>query len=241
VGAWPIGADRLSEHLVKATREAKLHTSWVAPDDDYEERLCAYVDRALADEALLGSVAQVVERLSPGFVTNVLGQRALTLLLPGIPDIYQGGEIVDLALTDPDNRRPPDELAVSAAVERVRKGVPDPAELDAAKLHLTSVGLDLRQRFPALLDASVAYADVRSSGPAAEHVLAFRRADIVVSVTRWALRRAASGGFRDTTIEVPAGRWTDAVTGKVLHSDGAVSAEDLHGSWPVALLVRDRG
>jgi (1->4)-alpha-D-glucan 1-alpha-D-glucosylmutase len=238
VGAWPVDTDRLSEHLVKATREAKLRTSWVAPDDDYEKRLRVHVERVLADGQLMSSVAQMVERLSPGFATNVLGQRALTLLLPGIPDIYQGGEVVDLSLTDPDNRRAPDSARITAAAERVRGGLPDPVDLDAAKLHLTRVGLGLRAQHPQLVTGAD-YAPIVATGPAAEHVFGFRRGDVLVSVTRWALRLATSGGFRGTAVEVPHGRWAEVVTGRSFSSDGSVVADELYERWPVALLVRE--
>ncbi len=239
VGAWPIGGDRLSEHLRKATREAKLHTSWTSPDEDYEKHLCAFVDRVVGDESVMASVAQVVERLSSGFITNVLGQRALSLFIPGVPDIYQGGEVVDLHLTDPDNRRVPDYAAVAAAAARVARGVPDPGDLDAAKLHLTGVGLRLRAERRHLLESSDDYAPVAATGPGAEHVVAFARADLVVSVTRWALRRSTNGGFRGAVVHVPAGRWRDAVSDRLMVSDGSVPADELHGTWPVAVLVKE--
>ena len=239
VGAWPIDADRLGEHLVKATREAKIHTSWTSPDGDYEKHLLAFVDRVLADEAVMASVGQVVERLSPGFITNVLGQRALSLFLPGIPDIYQGGEVVDLQLTDPDNRRAPDYAIVADIAARVATGTPAPVDLDAAKLHLTGLGLRMRAERPDWLEPSEDYQPVPASGLAAEHVVAFSRGGVVVSVTRWALRRTASGGFRDTVLEVPAGRWREVITGRLVESSGSVSAEDLHTAWPVAVLVRE--
>jgi (1->4)-alpha-D-glucan 1-alpha-D-glucosylmutase len=189
----------------------------------------------------MASVAQVVERLSPGFVTNVLGQRALSLFLPGVPDIYQGGEIVDLQLTDPDNRRAPDYAFVADVAARVGAGAPDPVDLDAAKLHLTTVGLRMRAERWRLLEPSDDYAPIASSGAGAEHVLAFARGDVVVSVTRWALRRATNGGFRDTVVEVPEGTWRDALTDRVLVSDGAVLADELHATWPVAVLVQETG
>jgi (1->4)-alpha-D-glucan 1-alpha-D-glucosylmutase len=239
VGAWPISADRLSEHLVKAAREAKVHTSWTSPDHDYEKNLVAFVDRVVDDESVLASVEQVVQRLSPGFVTNVLGQRALSLFLPGVPDIYQGGDVVDLSLTDPDNRRAPDYAHIAAVAARVAQGAPDPVDLDAAKLHLTGIGLRMRAERPLWLEPSADYRPVPAHGVAAEHVLAFARGDVVVSVTRWALRRAAGGGFRDTVVEVPAGRWRDAITGQLVESAGSMTADDLHATWPVAVLVRE--
>jgi (1->4)-alpha-D-glucan 1-alpha-D-glucosylmutase len=241
VGAWPISSERLVEHLTKAVREAKLHTSWSVPDERYERHLGGHVRGVLSHREVISSVAETVEGLRPGFVTNVLGQRALSLFLPGVPDIYQGCEIVSLALTDPDNRRPPDYVAVLAAMGRRMAAVPDPAaDLDAAKAHLTATGLALRAARPELVQPSQDYRPVRATGAAAGHVIGFARGDLCVAVSRWALRLSAAGGFGDTTAAVPAGAWRDALTGASLVSSGSVRADELFASWPVSVLVQDR-
>jgi len=240
VGAWPISAPRIVAHLTKAVREAKIHTSWTAPHLPYEAHLAQHVQAALSDQELMSSVAQMVERLAPGFVTNVLGQRALSLLLPGVPDIYQGSQIVALALTDPDNRRPPDYDTIRAAAARAAQALPDPAsDLDAAKAHLTTTCLALRSARPQLLQTDGGYLPVTASGVGAGHILAFARDDLTVVVSRWALRLDVAGGFRDTVVHVSAGAWRDAVTGLRHRSPGSLPAKDLLGRWPVAVLVKE--
>ena len=152
VGAWPIDAERLAGYLRKAAREARLHTSWSWPNDAYEAAVAGFVAQVCADDAVLGEVGRFVERLHAGFVANVLGQRLVQLAAVGVPDIYQGCEVVNLRLVDPDNRSPVAHAAVTAALARGLAGAPDPyTDLDAAKARLTATGLRLRRDRPALL------------------------------------------------------------------------------------------
>jgi (1->4)-alpha-D-glucan 1-alpha-D-glucosylmutase len=244
VGAWPVDENRVTRYLVKAAREAKLRTSWTRPDEAFEASLAGYVRQVLDDEAVRSGVAATVQRLHPGFVANSLGQRLLQLVLPGVPDVYQGCEQVSLRLVDPDNRVPPDAGELAGVLDRGLADVPEPAaDLDAAKARLTALGLRTRREHPEWFGETGSYAAVDVWGPAVEHVVACRRADRVVAVaTRFALRLAADGGWRGTTVAVPAGRWVDVLTDSVFdvpaRADG-VEAEALLGDWPVALLVRD--
>jgi (1->4)-alpha-D-glucan 1-alpha-D-glucosylmutase len=240
VGAWPIDADRLAPHLVKAAREAKLRTSWTSPDVDYEKALVSHVEQVLGDEVTMTSVRQVVERMHPGFVTNVLGQRALQLMLPGVPDVYQGCEVVNLRLTDPDNRGPVDTASVDESLARAADAELDPwSDLDAAKARLTTLGLRLRSARAETQEPALGHRPIVASGSLAHHVLGFARGDLCISVSRYALRLQASGGWDGTTVAVPEGRWRDALTGAVHDSDGALRAADLHARWPATILVQE--
>ncbi len=247
VGAWPIDAPRLTTYLVKAAREAKLRTSWTRPDREYEDAVGGYVQRVLADETVVGSVAAMVQRLHPAFVANCLGQRAVQLLLPGVPDVYSGCESVSLRLVDPDNRRPPDLADLAAVLGRGLGAVPDPsADLPAAKARLTSLGLRLRRDHPDWVGADGGYEPLVGTGPAASHLLGFVRAGrVAVVATRLALGLAARGGWRGTTVALPAGSWTDLLTGRVHRAKGGDPAAGLPVdgllAWPVALLVREEG
>lgn len=236
VGAWPIDVERATAYAVKAAREAKLRTSWTEPQEEYEQRIGALVQRVFADADLVGSLTQVVERLHPGFAANVLGQTALQLFLPGVPDVYRGNEVLDLSLVDPDNRRPLDLARIEAATERARSGAVDPvADLDAAKARLTALGLHLRRdgRF-----AGTTYRGLAAEGEAADHLVGFVRGDeVVVAVTRLAVRLAAGGGWRGTTLRVPDGGWVDRLSGR-RHDGGPLPLDDLLGAWPVAVLQR---
>src|SRR5262249_17526843 len=122
VGAWPIEEERLLGYLEKAVREAKRHTSWTAPQKEYEEALRAFAAGALGDPALREEVERFVEALLPEAWTASLAQTLIKLTAPGVPDFYQGTELWDLSLVDPDNRRPVDwarRRALCAELERI--------------------------------------------------------------------------------------------------------------------------
>lgn len=240
VGAWPIEPDRLVDYLLKAARESKLRTSWSVPNEAYEQAIDAHVRAIMADPTVMSSLEQAVERLAGATVTNVLGQRALQLLMPGVPDIYQGCEVVSLRLTDPDNRVQPDVARIDALLRRSCEELDPWTELDAAKLRLTTVGLHLRGERPALTRPSGDYLPLSASGQSASHSFGFIRDDLCVAVTRGTLRLEAAGGWQDTVLHLPAGEWVDALTGARHLSTGAVPAAQVHASWPATLLVRAR-
>jgi (1->4)-alpha-D-glucan 1-alpha-D-glucosylmutase len=244
VGAWPVDAGRLTAYLVKAAREAKLRTSWTRPDEAFEAAVAEYVSQVLADPALTAGIQQTVDRLHPAFVANCLGQRAVQLGLPGVPDVYQGCESVSLRLVDPDNRAAPDLLDLAATVQRGLATVPDPGtDLPAAKGRLTALGLRLRRDRPDLFGSDAAYLPLPAQGPAADHLVGFVRAGTVAVVaTRFSLRLAAAGGWAGTRLGLPPGSWTDRLTGARHDTDGSgAGVAELLGGWPVALLVRGDG
>jgi (1->4)-alpha-D-glucan 1-alpha-D-glucosylmutase len=108
VGAWPISAERLRKYMQKAMREAKVRTSWVANDAAYETALNSYIDALLGDDEFTHDLAAFVQTILKAGRINGLTQTLLKYTAPGVPDIYQGGELWDLSLVDPDNRRPVD-------------------------------------------------------------------------------------------------------------------------------------
>jgi (1->4)-alpha-D-glucan 1-alpha-D-glucosylmutase len=218
VGAHPLPLDRALAFAAKATREAKVHTSWAAPDEGYETAVAGFVEGVLTDDAFLADLAAFVAPLVEAGDVNALAMQAIKLTAPGVPDIYQGTELWDRSLVDPDNRRPVD-------FEERRQLLASGAH---PKLRLTRAALALRPDGP--------YEPVRASGEAAEHVLAFARGDRVVTVVpRFPLRLAARGGFGDTTITLPPGLWTDALSGASL-GGGAVPVRQVLGTFAVALL-----
>ncbi len=241
VGAWPVGADRLGDYLVKAMREAKVRTSWRTPDEQYEEHLVASVRGLLADPSSVDLVRGLVDALHPGFVANLLGQRAIQLLMPGVPDIYQGCETVSLRLVDPDNRVAPDDARLAALLDSALRVVPDPYDdPEAAKMRLTALGLQLRRDHPEWFGSAGSYDPLEFDGPLADHAVGISRGgEVAVTATRLALRLASGGGWDDmTTTTLPSGTWRDVLTG-VEHVGGAgVSMAALHATWPVTLLVR---
>ncbi len=243
IGAYPIDAGRLGAYLAKATREAKQHTSWTAPDEGFDAAVASYIEATLADDAVMAEIATYVsELIEPGRV-NALAQKLLQLTTPGIPDTYQGTELWDLSLVDPDNRRPVDygERARLAAVLD-RGGAPGLDDFGAAKLHLVRTTLRLRRSYPDLFGAAADYQPLAVSGAAAAHVIAFSRGDgIVVVVPRLVLGLRQAGGWKDTAVTLPEGEWVDAFTGKRHGSQGGPPANayllKLLRDFPVALLL----
>lgn len=246
VGAWPIEERRLRDYLLKAAKEAKLRTSWVVPDPGFEAEAASWPGRVLGDPGLVARVAAFVDQVrAPGW-SNALGQKLVQLLSPGVPDVYQGSELWDLSLVDPDNRRPVDYAERRRLLERLEHGWRPPVDADgAAKMHVVRQALRLR----AGRDLG-GYRPLRAEGPAADHCLAFARGaerDVVAAATRLPVGLAAAGGWRGTVLPLPSGQgeWTDLLTGRALAplSTTGFTAEPLSrlfARYPVALLVRRR-
>lgn len=237
VGAWPISADRLHAFAEKAMREAGLHTTWTAVSEEYEGNVHAAIDALYADERVQGVLDEVLEAVVDAGWSNSLSEAAVTLTMPGVPDIYQGSERWQLSLVDPDNRRPVDFPALEtmlADIEAVQLvgGVADPG---SAKQKLVREALHLRRDQPELFRA---FAPLSATGVAAEHVIAFDTGGVVTAATRLPVGLTGKGGWGDTTINLPLGSYRDAISGTVIHADGtAVRADEVFAAGPVALLV----
>jgi (1->4)-alpha-D-glucan 1-alpha-D-glucosylmutase len=203
----------------------------------YESAVHAAVDAAF-DDAEVGDILRgLVDRTAgPGW-SNALAAKLVALTMPGVPDVYQGSELWEQSLVDPDNRRPVDFDARRAVLERVLGGerpvvtaaVDDPGH---AKLLVTQVALTLRRNQP---HRFTTYAAVPASGEAAHHVLAFDRGGAVTVATRLPVG-LAEHGWGDTVVHLPDGRWADLLTGRE-HAADAVAREVL-ADLPVALLIR---
>ena len=221
VGAWPISADRAVAYLEKATREAKVHTSWTDPSPAYDEQVAAFVRAVLGNEELVSDLGAFVDRLASAWRTTVLAQKIVQLTMPGVPDTYQGCELVDLSLVDPDNRRP-----VDFAKRRALLAEPD-GSLDSDKLRVTSTALRLRREHPEWFGADATYEPVEAGAGA----VAFVRSGRVLTVAPTRSIRPV-----DAAIELPEGTWVDAFTRQTFEAHTTVSA--LLAGFPVALLVR---
>ncbi len=240
VGAWPVCAERLTSYMEKACREAKVHTSWTSPHADYEAALRAFVLGCLDDRELMEDVGRFVEPLiGPGRI-NSLSQTLLKLTSPGVPDLYQGTEFWALHLVDPDNRRPVDYDARRRALSDVKRLGPaeiwQRADEGLPKMWVTHSALQLRKRHRNLFGARSSYTAVAARGPLASHVVAFHRAEAVMTVVP-RLVRQADGRWRGTTISVPSGAWTNVLTGQRVEA-GDVDVAELWKDFPVALLER---
>ncbi|MDP9246593.1 MAG: malto-oligosyltrehalose synthase [Candidatus Dormibacteraeota bacterium] len=244
VGAWPLEAERAQSYMIKAAREAKTQTSWISPVPEYEEALSAFVARVLADREFRNDLEGFLPPVIEAGQVNSLAMKLLCLTAPGVPDLYQGSELWDLSLVDPDNRRPVDygqrgrlldQLvgirgnAAKVAWERRQEGLP--------KLLVVNRALALRAERPEAF-ATGAYAPLPVAGTRSRHALGFCRGDqVMVVVPRLSLR--LGGDWEASVCELPPGRWTDRFTGTVF-AGGEAALADLLCDFPVALLSRDR-
>ncbi len=253
VGAWPIDRDRLTGYLRKAMREAKTRTSWTDPDTGYESAVLAFAAAVRGDHELTTRIAGFAERIAPDARVNALGAKLVQLTMPGVADVYQGCELAGFALVDPDNRRPVDfgrrrELLASLDAGAAGLSPADPAgpegpagpagetDLDAGKLLVTSRTLRLRRDHPEWFAGS--YTPLRIAGPAAPHAIAFLRAGEAATVaTRLPAGLRRGGGWADTVLTLPGGRWRDLLTG-VTHDGARLPLAVLTRRLPVALLVK---
>ncbi|MBV2153462.1 malto-oligosyltrehalose synthase [Kitasatospora sp. SUK 42] len=228
LAAWPIGPDRLVAALLKAAREAKLRTSWTAPDPRYERALEERARSVYGNPGLLPRIEGMVHALAPYARANTLAAALLHLTVPGVPDLYQGSEEPLYTLVDPDNRGVVDLGAL--AVRLTDAAAPRPGDLAREKLHLTATALHLRRSRPLGPYRPLA---------APDHLLAFARGeDVVTAVTRLPYGLERSGGWRDAVLELPAGGpWTDALTLRDFPA-GPVPVARLLADLPVALLTR---
>jgi (1->4)-alpha-D-glucan 1-alpha-D-glucosylmutase len=233
LGAWPVSGERAAGYLTKAMREAKTATSWQRPDEEYEAGALAFTAAVLGDPDLSGQIAAFAGRIAGAARVNSLGAKLVQLTMPGAADVYQGCELAGFALVDPDNRRLVDYDRRRALLAALDAGTAADG-LDAEKLLVTSRALRLRRDHPDWYAGG--YAPVPAHGPAAGHVVAFRRGRAITVATRLPAGLRERGGWAGTTLEVPAGRWRDVLTGAE-HTGPRPLLSDIEVRLPVALLI----
>ncbi|MEJ7798448.1 MAG: malto-oligosyltrehalose synthase [Solirubrobacteraceae bacterium] len=226
VAVWPITAERLDGYVEKALREAKRNTNWVGQDDDWERRVKRFGVGLLSLRPFLDDFEPFVEQVATAGERSALGQLLLKLTIPGIPDIYQGDELIDLSLVDPDNRRPVDWEARRAALSALRAG--EQPTRETMKLHLIERALELRARRPE------AFAGRYEPVEAGAAVIAFTRGGAGEVLVVVALREAGLGA----AIDVPAGCWRDVLAGRQHEIDGVTTVERIVEPTGLALLER---
>jgi (1->4)-alpha-D-glucan 1-alpha-D-glucosylmutase len=272
LGVWPVGDEpdleglrqRLTAYMGKAVREAKVHTSWVNPNEPYERAVERFIAALLANperNPFLKDFVPFCRRVIHAGARSSLSQTLLKITSPGVPDIYQGNELLDLSLVDPDNRRPVDYGVRRATLESLRaaweqgghraglaRGLTASVEDGRAKLHVTWRALDLRRRRPELF-AHGDYRPLKAAGSHADHVVAFARAaaaDLAVVVAPrlwWRLEAGRSGLsahelWGDTVLELPPA-WTGRALENLLTGERVERFDLAHllASFPVALLA----
>ena len=243
VGAWPLTAERAAAYMEKASKEAKARTSWIDPVPEYDDALRSFVFDALGDETFAHEVEEFVRPLvGAGRITS-LAQTLIKLTSPGVPDIYQGNEVWDLSLVDPDNRRPVDYEARHALLDEIVSADASRAlelmEEGGPKMWLTKRALDVRRDlascFAAGASAGASYEPLYATGDQADRVVAYRRGDGVIALAP-RLVLGLRNGWGRTQIELPSGSWRDALGDDAWQ--GTVDVAELLARFPVALLVR---
>jgi (1->4)-alpha-D-glucan 1-alpha-D-glucosylmutase len=279
LGVWPVEEsprdaaaavkDRAIEYMVKANREAKVRTSWTSPDEAYEQAVEGYIGAALNNDTFVTELAALAGRVAPAGYCNALSRLLVHLTAPGTPDIYQGDEMWNFSLVDPDNRRPVDYDRRRAVLDRVDAAL-DGADRAAVcaemlqtvgdgrlKLHITRTALRLRREMAAVF-ARGRYSALEARGPQRDHAVAFTRSGdamtVLTAVTRLPLRLSGTVGiptglaWEDSEIMFPRSdvprRWRCMLTGRAVetqHADAgaALLAREAFFTLPVALLISE--
>ncbi|MDD9207742.1 malto-oligosyltrehalose synthase, partial [Georgenia sp. 10Sc9-8] len=242
-GTWtedgPISAERLRDYLVKASREQKTWTFWTAPDERRETELLDHATGLLSHPAVVEAFTAWTRRTAGTVRSAILSTKLLQLTVLGVADVYQGTEVTQTSLVDPDNRRPVDFPALQQHLARLDSGAA-PVGVDEEKLQLTAAALRLRRARP---DAFVGeHARYHPLPTSTGHAVAFARADadapqVVTVVTRLAHGLKQLGGFGDHTVVLPEGRWREVLTRTELDG-GPCPLSELLAVRPVALLER---
>jgi (1->4)-alpha-D-glucan 1-alpha-D-glucosylmutase len=242
IGVWPISKDRLIAYMEKATHEAKQQTSWTQQNKEFEDALRNFIERILESQAFVSELENFVGSVLKAGRINSLAQTLVKYTAPGVPDTYQGSELWDLSLVDPDNRRPVDYdlrrqmlseleggMDVEEIVRRMDSGLP--------KLWIVHNTLCLRREHPEWFGAEAEYTPLVAEGSKGEHLVGYLRcARVATLVPLWTL--SLSDRWGATTVELPPGQWKniltrDAVTG------GRQRVQTLLQRFPVALLIRE--
>jgi (1->4)-alpha-D-glucan 1-alpha-D-glucosylmutase len=224
-GAWPIEAERVGAYMEKALREGKRNTSWAKPNADWEATVKRFTHALCSHQAFLEDFEPFAARVAAAGARAALGQVALKLTAPGIPDIYQGDELSFRALVDPDNRRPVDWQWRQAMLARLMGGAPVDDEIRKLWLLLRLLTLRARRPEPFVCGGYEPLA-------AGERACAFvRGGEMLVAV-------AVRDGAVDGILEGPRGRWRDVLHGGERSFDRRQPLAGVLDEWGLAVFER---
>jgi (1->4)-alpha-D-glucan 1-alpha-D-glucosylmutase len=271
VGTWPydiegpdyggieVYAGRITDYMIKAAREGKLRTNWTAVNEDYESALKRFIETLLNPKrgrVILKEIETFVLRIARAGAVNSLSQVLLKLTSPGVPDTYQGCDLWDFSLVDPDNRRAVDfplrqrllsEWEQAAGTAEVCRSLVHGWRNGAVKQYLTMMTLGFRKRFPDLF-AGGSYEPLETEGEHAQRLLAFRReyggAAVITVVPRLAApllegeEDPLPRKWGDTRLLVSGPACHDLFSGREYPGAESFAAADLFADFPAALLVQ---
>ena len=242
VGAWPISRGRLTAYMEKATREAKQQTSWTQHNTEFEEALRIFIERILESKDFMPSLERFVDGVKQEGRINSLAQTLLKYTAPGVPDTYQGTELWDLSLVDPDNRRPVDYDLRQRMLSELKRGI-DVKEIllrmddGLPKLWVSHRAMCLRREHPEWFGAESTYLPIVAEGSKADYLVGYQRGDnVAVFVPRWSLK--LNGSWGSTTVDLAPGRWKNILTNEVVIG-GRLRIQNVLRQFPVALLTRE--
>ncbi|MDQ5850152.1 MAG: malto-oligosyltrehalose synthase, partial [Pseudomonadota bacterium] len=251
IGIWPGESpaqlsERLKAYMLKAAREAKLRTSWINPDAEYEAALERFVAGSLESKLFLKELGDTVPRLAHLGMLVGLSQAVLKVASPGVPDYYQGSELWDFSLTDPDNRRPVDYALRKKLLDTLDQDLLKNLPNGRAKLHVIKKGLEVRKKLPALFQGAK-YTPLFADAGREENIVAFALGDgprvVAVASRLFAhlmgpedLAPLGERAWGNSRLELPEGRYENALTGEK-HEGNRVLVAKLLGIFPGALLV----
>jgi (1->4)-alpha-D-glucan 1-alpha-D-glucosylmutase len=264
VGTWTAEGStenyrgRIAEYMAKAIKESKRHTSWTEPNEGYEVATRRFIESVLAPSngKFLGDFVEFQRKVAFFGIFNSLSQTLLKLTSPGVPDIYQGTELWDFSLVDPDNRRSVDFSFRKKILEQLRSAdrphLEAEAQHGAVKMFLIQRTLEIRNRHRQLFDRGD-YLPLQVNGSAREHVCAFARVSGRTVALTLAPRLACTlvrgkevppvgeRVWRDTKVVLPpqlaAHRWLNVLTGECLDQARRLSLGEVLNAFPVALLI----
>ena len=260
VGTWPIEGltpdnvaeymGRIQEYMTKAIREAKVNSSWIDPNEPWDDAVKKFTEKILSltpSNKFVFSLQKFVENIAPHGALNALSQTIIKVTSPGIPDLYQGTEIWDFSLVDPDNRRPVNYALRSEALDKIGNAGLLLAEWrdGRIKLYVLLKILTFRKQHP-LLFSEGGYEAVKIGGNKHQHLIAYMRQNskmrllVIVPRLTYGLGFPVTGDvWSDTHLTVPEGTWVDILTSqKVQASDGLV-VKDVLRDLPFAVLWND--
>jgi len=257
LAAWPLNMQtpddafrqRMQNCFHKAQAEAKRNTTWTYPHKSWEDATGSFIDAVLSSPEFLKEFVPFAERIAARGMSYSLAQTVLKLTSPGVPDIYQGNELWDFSLVDPDNRRPVDYAARKALLENLDQRTPDDLLKNwsdgAIKMKIIQSILMLRREFPQLF-AFGEYTPLEARGDLASQIVAFSRkhesTELLVVVPRrlGQLEPPFTGAaWRNTRLPIQPSRWKNILTGAPLAVTGEeVLLSDLLATWPFAVLQR---
>jgi (1->4)-alpha-D-glucan 1-alpha-D-glucosylmutase len=270
IGAFPVGAElesafleRIKAYIVKAVREAKVHTEWLKPDLAYEDAFIGFIEKILdRSEAnrFLAHFSTFAEKIAHYGILNSLSQTLIKIASPGVPDFYQGTELWDFSFVDPDNRRPVDFERRRSLARAMAELPRDPAALMAElfrtkhdgrmKVFVIQRALEARKSRPALFQCGE-YVPLMIRGQWKDHIVAFARreqSNWAIAVAPRMLTRLVNENqfplgpqvWKNTELVLPTEAhvsWRDAISGLVLADGHTLSVAKVLECFPVALLM----